>query len=285
MSDEGYQELVAHNPVTHESVTIQRRPLIGVTGHRQLSSGSAFIGAGEAYLAAVRAAGGTPVVLVPGESAAEIDHLLETLDGLLFTGGQDVDPVHFGEAVLNDTVSLEPDRDAFELPLARAAVARDIPTLAICRGCQVLNVALGGSLWQDLPAQRPAGLPHRQRAPRDATAHAVHVSSNSLLSRVLGPSVAEVHTNTFHHQAARELPDSLVAVAYALDGTIEALEVSACTFMLGVQWHPEHLAAGRPEHQRLFRALVDAAARAPAAGAWPLARPRARPLGPLHSSA
>ncbi|MDQ3699469.1 MAG: gamma-glutamyl-gamma-aminobutyrate hydrolase family protein [Chloroflexota bacterium] len=280
MSDEGYQELVAQKSATHQS-----RPLIGVTGHRLLSGGSAFVGAGEAYLAAIRAAGGTPVVLVPGDSAAEIDHLLETVDGLLFTGGQDVDPLHFGEAVFNDTVSLEPDRDAFELPLARAAVARDVPTLAICRGCQVLNVALGGSLWQDLPAQRPAGLLHRQRAPRDATTHAVHVSSGSLLGSVLGASATELHTNTFHHQAARDLPDALVAVAYAPDGTIEALEAPACTFMVGVQWHPEHLAAGRPEHHRLFRALVDAAARAPAAGARALARALARPPGGLRSSA
>ncbi len=244
-----------------------RRPLIGVTGHRQLSGGSSLVIAGEAYLSAIRAAGGTPVVLPPVSRPAEVADLLDTMDGLLFTGGHDVDPRHYGETVLNETVALEPDRDAFELPLARAAVGRDVPILAICRGCQVLNVALGGSLWQDLPAQRPQGLLHRQRAPRDVVTHAVQVASGSLLSTVLAePGVSLMETNTFHHQAARDVPSSLAAVAYTPDGMIEALEAPACTFVLGVQWHPEHLAATRPEHHRLFRALVDAAARGELAG-------------------
>jgi putative glutamine amidotransferase len=235
-----------------------------VTGYRQSGaegSGRGFIAAGEAYLAAVRAAGGLPVVLAPLATPEEIAATLDAVDGLLFTGGRDVDPRHFGEAVLNETVELEPDRDAFELPLIRGALARDLPVLAVCRGCQVLNVALGGSLWQDLPAQRPSDLVHRQRAPRDAVTHAVHIRAGSLLAAVAGEGVADgiLQANTFHHQAVRDVAGGLVAVGYAADGTVEAVEAPDHAFVLGVQWHPESLAPRRPEHHRLFQALVEAA--------------------------
>jgi putative glutamine amidotransferase len=235
-----------------------------VTGYRQSGaegSGRGFVAAGEAYLAAVRAAGGLPVVLAPLATPEEIAATLDAVDGLLFTGGRDVDPRHFGEAVLNETVELEPDRDAFELPLIRGALARDLPVLAICRGCQVLNVALGGSLWQDLPAQRPGDLVHRQRAPRDAVTHAVHIRAGSLLAAVAGEGVADdtLQANTFHHQAVRDVAEGLVAVGYAADGMVEAVEAPDHAFVLGVQWHPESLAPRRPEHRRLFQALVEAA--------------------------
>jgi putative glutamine amidotransferase len=216
------------------------------------------IGANEPYLTSVLAAGGLPVVLLPVTTPEAIAATLDAVDGLVFTGGMDVDPRHYGEPVLNDTVKPEPDRDAFELPLLRAALARDLPLLAICRGCQVLNVAAGGSLWQDLPAQRPGRVAHRQAAARDAVTHAVHVAAGSLLADVVGATTLE--TNTFHHQAAHAVPRGLVASAFATDGTIEGLESPDHRFVLGVQWHPEHLAATRPEHARLFQALVVAAA-------------------------
>jgi putative glutamine amidotransferase len=238
--------------------------VIGVSGHRPPRDGAPgdFVVAKEAYLAAVRAAGGLPVVLAPVDSPEEIGAHLDAVDGLLFTGGQDIDPRLFGEAVLNETVHLEPERDAFELPLVRAALARDLPLLAICRGCQVLGVALGGDLWQDLPTQRPAGLPHRQQAQRGAVTHAVHVRPGTLLARVLGEyATASLPTNTFHHQAVRRVPDGLVPAAYTTDGTVEALEAPDRGFVLGVQWHPEDLVPARPAHHRLFAALVAAARR------------------------
>jgi putative glutamine amidotransferase len=133
----------------------------------------------------------------------------------------------------------------------------------------VLNVALGGSLWQDLPVQRPQGVPHRQKAARDAVTHAVHVQAGSLLASVLGQPASEpVLTNTFHHQAIRDVAAGLVAVAYATDGTVEAVEAPPYAFVLGVQWHPEHLSLRHVEHRRLFQALITAAA-APATGRLP----------------
>jgi putative glutamine amidotransferase len=226
-------------------------------------------------------------VLLPVESPEAIAATLDAVDGLVLTGGMDVDPRHYGEPVLNDTVKPEPERDAFELPLVREAMARDLPVLAICRGCQVLNVAAGGSLWQDLPAQRPAQIAHRQTAARDAVTHAVHVAAGSVLAGVIGDAAAPVETNTFHHQAARTVPDALVAVAFTADGTIEGLESPDHTFVVGVQWHPEHLAPSRPEHARLFEALVAAARGAPlrAAPAAPSTQKATSPGGaPLAGS-
>lgn len=241
-----------------------RRPLIGVTGSMvETGAGVKGVSLGEAYLAAVRAAGGLPVILPPAGDTAIILETLERVDGLVFTGGRDVDPCHFGEPALNETVQPEPERDAFELPLAREAVARDVPLLAICRGVQVLNVALGGSLWQDLPAQRAGGLVHRQTASRDTVTHTVQVVPDTLLARTLDASGAVVATNTFHHQAVRAVPHGLIVAATASDGTVEAVEAPGRRFVLGVQWHPENLQAGRAEHRRLFQALV-AAARAAA---------------------
>ena len=235
-----------------------RRPLIGVTGHRlESASGYTSITAKEAYLSAVRLAGGLPIVIQPVRDEAAVEETLDRLDGVLFTGGRDIDPAAYGQTILNETVEPEPDRDAFELALARAAYRRDIPVLAICRGCQVINVALGGTLWQDLPAQRPAGLPHRQQAPRGATSHSVRLQAGSRLAALLGREQLEV--NSFHHQAARDLPAALLAAGYSPDGILEAFEAPQRRFVLAVQWHPEDLAATHPEHLRLFQSLVDAA--------------------------
>jgi putative glutamine amidotransferase len=241
-------------------------PIIGITGHfTETSTGYRVVAAGQAYIDAVRLAGGFPVLLPPVSDEAMIRESLDRVDGVLFTGGRDVDPVHYGERILGPSVHVEPERDAFELPLIREAIARDMSVLAICRGCQVLNVALGGTLWQDLPAQRPGGLLHTQKEPRDAVTHPVRVESGSLLADLLTSPLngrtEYVQANSFHHQAARVVPTSLLPVAFASDGTIEAIELGNRSFVLGVQWHPEHLVAEHVAHRRLFEAFVRTAAR------------------------
>ncbi len=214
------------------------------------------------YLEAVEAAGGEPLPLVPGRPLPP----LETLDGLVLSGGPDVDPAHYGEALEEGMgVEVDPARDALELPLARTAVGTDLPVLGICRGLQVLNVALGGTLFQDLDLQR-TGLQrwsHHQRrsrpeAPPDAALHDVVVQPGSLLHAVLG--VERLGVNTFHHQAVKKVAPVLVATAWWED-LVEGVEALGRRFVLGVQWHPERMWRSEPACQRLFRALVDAAVR------------------------
>ena len=239
----------------------ERAPLIGITGHvTETSLGRKVVAAGEAYVEAIRQAGGFPVLLAPVEDAERVADALAYVDGILFTGGKDVDPSHYGEEILNTKVAPEPERDAFELPLAQAAVAGNHPVLAICRGMQVLNVALGGSLWQDIPEQVERALHHYQKAPRDETTHQIEVKRDSLVGDLVRSSDGmRAEANSFHHQAARRLAPGLLPVAHAPDGLVEAVELPGRDFVVGVQWHPEHLTAHQ-SHRRLFEGLVEAAA-------------------------
>jgi putative glutamine amidotransferase len=236
-------------------------PLIGVTGHpTETAAGRKVVAANDAYIEAIRLAGGVPVVLPPVYGRPEIVEALAHVDGVLFTGGKDVDPARYGETLLNTKVSPEPERDAFELPLAAEAVERNTPVLAICRGMQVLNVALGGTLWQDIPDQLSEALPHYQKAPRDEATHTVEVRRDTLIGDlVCGANGTLLAANSFHHQAARSIAPPLVPVAHTPDGVVEAIEAPSRDFVLGIQWHPEHLTAA--EHRRIFEGLVRAALR------------------------
>jgi putative glutamine amidotransferase len=239
------------------------RPLIGVTTSELRASSAGTLrrhgepahpemALGMSYLRAIDAAGGMPVVLPPlGDAGA----LLERLDGICLSGGPDLDPDAYGAAERHAELGpTEPDLDAFELALARAADERGIPLLGICRGAQALNVARGGSLHQHVPA-------HRQTEPATAATHSVHVETGSRLAQLVGTRPLRV--NSFHHQAVDALGHGLRAVAHAADGTIEAIEAPGPRLLLGVQWHAEGL-MGEPRHDALFEALV-AAASAPAA--------------------
>jgi putative glutamine amidotransferase len=234
------------------------RPLIGVTTSELRTSSAGTLrrhgepphpemALGMSYLRAIEAAGGMPVVLAP---LGDAEALLERLDGVCLSGGPDLDPEAYGAAERHAELGpTEPDVDAFELALARAADARGIPLLGVCRGAQALNVARGGSLHQHVPA-------HRQTEPATATTHSVHVEAGSLLAGVVG--MRPLRVNSFHHQAVDVLGRGLRAVARAADGTIEAIEAPGPGFLLGVQWHAEGLTAA-PRHRALFEALVAAA--------------------------
>lgn len=208
------------------------------------------------YAAAVEAAGGIPVVLpvlAPGKAAEVLAHL----QGLLLSGGVDLDPSHYGEDPLPGLGRVTPERDAFELALARQALAAGVPVLGICRGVQVLNVAAGGSLFQDLGSQLKKVLKHRQEAPRWHESHAVRLDPSSRMAAILG--VTEARVNSFHHQAVRVVAPGLRAAAWAPDGVIEAVESADGRFALGVQWHPEEMWNRYPLHLKPFSALVEAA--------------------------
>jgi putative glutamine amidotransferase len=211
------------------------------------------------YEESVRRAGGTPL-LVDREGASPGD-AIRRVHGLLLTGGGDVHPSLYGAAVHPAFDAAEPGRDEFEIALVRAAFEADLPVLAICRGIQVLNVARGGTLVQDIPTELPGALQHRVPEPRDARAHDVALTSQSLLHRVLGsPRAARVGVNSRHHQAIGALGSGLAVTAVASDGVIEAVEDPSRTFCLGVQWHPENFWR-TGEFSALFEGFVRACGR------------------------
>ncbi|HEY6101715.1 MAG TPA: gamma-glutamyl-gamma-aminobutyrate hydrolase family protein [bacterium] len=234
------------------------RPRIGIT----TKSGGSTHPAYRLYAVAVEAAGGEPVWLEPEVLAGtDPQAILRDLDGLLFSGGVDIDPTEFGEAVVPDAgVEIDLERDAAELPLARAALATDIPVFGICRGVQTLAVAGGGSLHQDLSVLGHALARHQQRkAGKDerANAHGVDVEPGTILARAVGEGTQEV--NSFHHQAVRDLPAGFVVTARSTDGVVEAVEDPRRAFTLGVQWHPERMVDRDPAQRKLFAAFVEAA--------------------------
>jgi putative glutamine amidotransferase len=244
------------------------RPLIGVTTSEvriaerveQTPEGEPprrEMSLGLRYAAAIEAAGGLPVVLPP-LSLAAVEPLLERLSGLCLSGGPDLDPEAYSARRHPRLGPTEPQLDRFELGLARAADARGLPLLAICRGAQALNVVRGGTLHQHLPdeTEEDGALAHRQKEVSDAPSHSVKIEPASHLARLIGRTSLEV--NSFHHQAVARLGRGLTAVAWASDGVVEGIEDARRPFTIGVQWHAECM-ADREEQAALFDGLIDAA--------------------------
>lgn len=208
------------------------------------------------YMEGVLAAGGIPVMLPLTEEKTDISELLDRLDGLIFTGGHDVDPSVYGEARLPECGRSISERDSMERLLMDAALERDLPALGICRGLQFFNAALGGSLYQDLPAQHPSGVEHEMKPPFDRSAHEVEVLENTPLYDLIGKRTLGV--NSRHHQAIKDLAPSLKPMAISPDGLTEAVWMPGKRFFLAVQWHPEHSFRKDEVSLSLFRALVNA---------------------------
>jgi putative glutamine amidotransferase len=224
------------------------QPIIGVTRCDRL----------EDYVASIQQAGGRVRVLDVDESPRKV---LAEIHGLLLTGGGDVDPVFYKEDRHPSVHDAEPGRDEFELDLARRALDANLPVLAICRGSQVLNVAAGGTLVQDIPTAVRTELPHALNEPKSAVAHEIAVTPGSTLQRALGEAVSQSLTcrvNSRHHQSVGTVGANLVAAATAPDGVIEAIEAPEAEFCLGVQWHPENFWK-TGEFNGLFEAFVAAA--------------------------
>jgi putative glutamine amidotransferase len=235
-----------------------RDPLVGVTTSITVDQSPERAYVNSAYLHAVQQAGGVPVLLPPQLSKSSLERLVRGLDAVLLTGGGDMDPAAFGEAPHPTLYDVAPSRDALETQVTLIALEKKTPLLAICRGVQVLNVVLGGSLHQDVATEPGTEIQHSQKEARDQTTHKVTVASGSRLSRVLGGLDLEV--NSFHHQVIKSLGRGLVPVAWAPDRLIEGVELDDDSrFVLGVQWHPEHLVGNSEPARRLFSALVTAA--------------------------
>ena len=224
-------------------------PLIAIAQNRRMAD----------YVESVRRAGGEPVEVVPGGEQPE--HLLARVDGLMLTGGGDVDPRLYGEVPHATFQEAEEGRDAFEIALSRAAVASGVPFLAICRGMQVLNVAMGGTLVQDIPSQVSGALDHSVPEPRFHIAHEVWISKGSKLSELLADHMEDgetCHVNSRHHQSVKQVAKGFEVTATSPDGVIEAMEKPDSPYCLAVQWHPENFWR-TGEFRELFQGLVQAA--------------------------
>jgi putative glutamine amidotransferase len=241
---------------------------IGITGNSQGMSSSAtssdFGGFGvrpplylisQDYCKAIIASGGIPV-FIPPIADDMIPDLLESLDGILFSGGVDIDPVEYHEQAHPLLGELDHERDRFELALFKHVWNETtLPVLGVCRGVQLMNVALGGTLWQDLPSQRPSHVHHSQTDHRYKAVHPVRVDPESRLGSLLPKIIA---VNSLHHQGIKDLAPSLKATAWSPDGLVEAAEDPTHPCRLAVQWHPENLSmASYPEFLSLFKWLVD----------------------------
>jgi putative glutamine amidotransferase len=236
-----------------------RTPRIALGGVVRTWDGAERTGLNSAYVRSVSAVGGVPLVLSPLIGASHAARALDGVDGLVLTGGEDIDPAWYNadRSPLLNPPSRE--RDLFELALFAAARQRELPILGICRGIQLINVALGGTLYQDLPSERPGPVDHNRAGARTDRSHAIRLAPDSLAAEALGATSLRV--NSFHHQAIRDLAPGLVATGWSEDDLVEAVEgVEGQPWMLAVQWHPEEMHADAAAPDRgLFRALVERA--------------------------
>ncbi len=235
-------------------------PLIGITSYRNFreEDGSISYVVSNPYVQSVIGAGAVPVILTAATPADRLADLLTRLDGVVLTGGSDVDPNRFNGRHHARIYEVDPQRDEFEIALVRQAAQSGLPFLAICRGIQVVNVALGGTLYTDIADQAPHPLRHDwyPNIPRSYLAHRVRVEAGSHVAEILGGE--DVGVNSLHHQALELVAPGLKTVAHAPDGIVEAVELEKHPFGIAVQWHPESL-QHLPEHRALFQALVSAA--------------------------
>lgn len=240
---------------------LRRAPLIGVTpgfagpsDARDFCRSADIVYCDASYLRCVEAAGGIPILL-PHAGGERLDDLVELVDGLLLTGGEDVHPGRYGQDLRYHNGTISEARDGFELELTRRFLPSGKPILAVCRGIQVLNVAMEGTLIQDLPAESRQ-FHHSQRAATTVPTHSVRLREDSHIARAVGETVLEV--NSHHHQAVDRVAPELTAVGWSEEEVVEAVESRGEAYIVGVQWHPERLAATRSIQHRIFESFVQA---------------------------
>lgn len=234
----------------------RKKPVIGVVPQYDPEQGQIFSSA--RYFRAVRDAGGVPFLFPLQSGQEDVELLLERTDGVLFTGGPDVNPLLFGEEIIPGCGNILPERDSFELALLPAVMERDLPVLGICRGIQTLNIGLGGDIYQDIVSQYHAeGVPlvgHSQKAAGAVMTHSVYVEKGTLLYDIVNKD--RIAVNSFHHQSVRRLAPGIVMAGKSADGLTEAVSRPVSKFFLGVQWHPEHLYTESEDAKKIFEAFV-----------------------------
>lgn len=231
------------------------KPLIGVTSSMEVDRKNYYVT--NANIEAIIQAGGIPVML-PYLADENIDEIVHKIDGLYLTGGYDVDPDYFGEEPHEKLGTIIPERDRFEIALVKKALDLDKPILGVCRGSQIMNIAAGGDMYQDIYAQLDQELlQHSQKAPLDHGSHYVDIQEGSLLFRLTGKH--SIRVNSYHHQANRRVPEGFKISGRARDGIVEAVESKKHSFVLGVQWHPEHMVKrGDEAAKRILNGFIQA---------------------------
>ena len=230
----------------------KRKPLIGLVPLVDEERESYWMLPG--YMKAVEQAGGIPVMLPLTDDEDAIERIADTMDGFIFTGGHDVDPALYGEDKAPECAACCSERDAMEKILFSMALEKNKSMLGICRGLQLMNALLGGTLYQDLPTQHPSDIVHRQSAPYDVPVHYVNLAEHSPLGMLLGKPQTGV--NSCHHQAIKQLAPEFEMMAQSPDGLIEAAYMPARRFVWGVQWHPEFSYKVNDDSVKIFRAFV-----------------------------
>lgn len=229
-----------------------RKPIIGLVPLVDYKRKSYWMLPG--YMKAVEDAGGIPVMMPLTSDITAIEQLSETMDGFILTGGQDVAPDLYGVDASSAIGEMSPARDMMEHILFDAIRAQNKPVFGICRGLQLMNVLLGGTLYQDLPTEHPSDVSHRQMPPYENPSHDVSVEKDTPLFKLLKEE--RIAVNSCHHQAIKELAPSLKPMAYAQDGLVEAAYLQEARFLMGVQWHPEFMYENDQNSKALFLALI-----------------------------
>lgn len=234
------------------------KPIIGVTALIDIQRDSLWMVPG--YMDGLEEAGAVPIMLPLTEDAEVVRQAAALCDGFLFTGGQDVSPELYGAERLPECGETSALRDCVELILLKEARASDRPVLGICRGIQFINAALGGTLWQDLPSQRPSSVEHHMSPPYDLPAHFDIIMEDTPLAQILDglTQSGRLPVNSYHHQAVREVAPGLEVMAVSEDGLVEAVRDPAQRFLWAVQWHPEFSHKTDESARRIFRAFVEA---------------------------
>jgi putative glutamine amidotransferase len=227
------------------------KPIIGITSPYDNANDRYFMP--KLYVESIITAGGIPLI-IPNLEDNDIRQILDKVDGLLLSGGDDIDPVYFNEEPIQAMGEITPERDRFEIALTKFALERNCPILAICRGVQVLNIAAGGTIYQDITTQFSKAIKHSQKAPRWYGTHKIEIKPQTKLNKLL--KIDYVRVNSFHHQGIKDLGEHFVINALSLDGLIEGIESISHEFVIGAQWHPECMWVKTPLMLELFTELI-----------------------------